>query len=273
MSAENYGFAVGLANTMGWGMDISDFGFSQFLEPEGCFVLCEGSTPVGLATCVGFGKLGWFGDFVVEKESRGRGGGGVLLGHAIDYLRSMGVESVGLYAYPHLEDFYGRFGFRVGSGLKVLCNDLLQANSLFVGGFESGVDFSLLSDFDCEFFGADRSRLLEGILQKRGNLCFVARENGVVVGYVLAKVQKGVVEVGPLVCRPDRFMVVLDLLKVMLCRLVGRRVVLYLLDGQNVFEEFLLGVGFRIDFSLLGMFLGKSVFNSGVYLAESLERG
>lgn len=279
MSVEEYGFAVDLANGMNWSMSFEDFRFSQFLEPDGCFVLFDDSVPVGVATCVSFGRVGWFGNFVVKPECRGRGGGRFLLKYVVDYLLGRGVETVGLYAYLHLRDFYGEFGFKADLGLSVMYNDHVQVDGLVCSDLvlESCVDFAGLSCFDSEFFGGDRSRLLRGVFSGRGNFCYVFREGQVVVGYVLVKVpidsEVGVVEVGPLVCCCDRLDVVLELLKAVLLRLSGRRVFLYLFEGQGVVEEFLLGLGFRKEFSLLRMFLGDSKIQKGMCLAESLERG
>ena len=280
MSVKEYSFAVDLANTVGWGMEEADFRFNQFLEPEGCLVLFEGLVPVGLATCVSFEKLGWFGNFVVRSNYRGHGGGRLLLEHAISYLRSRGVESIGLYAYPWLVEFYGKFGFKKDIELKVMHNVCLQMGNNY-NYKEEGVvskvgvcgDFSGLSSFDVRFFGVDRSRVLKGIMEGKDNYCYVLRDGGKVVGYVLAKDYGHVVEVGPLVCCPDRSEGVFELLQTMLCGLGGREVWLYLPQEQKGVEEFLFGVGFRKKFSLSRMFLGEPKIQRGIYLGESLERG
>jgi GNAT superfamily N-acetyltransferase len=276
MSVAEYGLAVALANGMNWNMEVGDFRFNQFLESEGCFVLFEDLVPVGVATCISFGKVGWFGNFVVKPEYRGRGGGCLLLEHAIGFLRGRGVETIGLYAYSHFKDFYGKFGFKADLNLTVMYSSHLQTSNLVASEFELGVDFSMLARFDKQFFGADRSRLLRGIVQEKANICYVSKEGQEMTGYILAKVyEEGVVEVGPLVCRSGRSEVAFELLKTMLKRLSGKRVLLYLPQSQEKrgFEEFLLGVGFRKDFSLSRMFLGRPIFQSGIHLAESLERG
>ncbi|MDR0461016.1 MAG: GNAT family N-acetyltransferase [Nitrososphaerota archaeon] len=279
MTVEEFDFAVELANSMHWNMNIEDFWFSLFLEPKGCFILFNNITPIGIATCTSFGKIGWFGNFVVKEEHQRRGGGSLLLKHAVNYLQARGVETIGLYAYPHLEEFYNSFGFKTDLGLTVMYNSCVQDSKRAVLKFESCVDFSLLTSFDRQFFGADRSHLLKEIIKEHGKFCHVFREKESVVGYILAKGgNKGIVEVGPLICCPNRSDVAFELLKAILNQLSGRQVLLYMPKndkGKNdgVLEEFLLSAGFRRDFSLLKMFLGKSNIQSGVYLAESLERG
>jgi len=278
MSVGDYSFAVDLANTMSWGMNVADFGFNQFLESAGCLVLFDGSSPVGIATCISFGNVGWFGNFIVKPEYRKCGAGRLLLEYAINYLKSRGVENIGLYVYPYLEEYYGKFGFKADNVvLTVMCNDNVQIDDGGSFNFEVAPDFSVLSRFDCEFFGADRSRVLRSILQEKSSLCYASFDgDGEMVGYIVSKNCGSVSEVGPLVCRPGRVDVAFGLLKAMLQRLVNRSVVLYLFQGQvesRVFEVFLLSAGFRKSFSLLRMFLGESKVQSGVYLVESLERG
>jgi len=160
MTPNDYGFAVDLANTMDWGMETEDFRFNQMLEPQGCLVLFSGNEPVGIATCISFGKVGWFGNLVVKPKERKHGAGRILLEHAISHLKGKGVETVGLYAYPHLKEFYGKSGFKADIDLAVMHNENVPAIEGKVQDFEEKPDFSALNSFDSKFFGADRSRLL-----------------------------------------------------------------------------------------------------------------
>jgi hypothetical protein len=272
MSARDYGFAVDLANTMNWHMSAEDFGFNQFLEPKGCLILFNDSIPVGIASCVSFGKVGWFGNLVVKQEWRGQGVGRLLLEHAICYLQGKGVESIGLYAYPEFREFYSKFGFKKDIDLSVMYSNHLHAIRAS-SKVECQADFSVLGGFDSEFFGTDRSRLLKGILQEKTSVCHVSFRGEDVVGYVLAKVYGNLAEVGPLVCRSDKSDVALELLKAALRGLINKSVMLYVPQNQSVFEEFLLSVGFRKSFSVSRMFLGKSKIQNYIHLAESLERG
>ena len=120
MEVDDFPFAVQLATTMNWNMTIEDFAFMVKLEPLGCHVQFHGQERVGIATSVSFGKVGWFGNFVVKENFRGEGAGSILMKHAIDYLKSKGVETIGLYAYPHLIEFYESFGFEPDEDFLVL---------------------------------------------------------------------------------------------------------------------------------------------------------
>ncbi len=105
MQPKDFLFATELANTMDWNMAPEDFQFNLMLEPEGCLILFDDSKPLGIATCISYGKVGWFGNLIVKEEARHRKAGSLLVKHAINYLQTKGVETIGLYAYPNLQNF------------------------------------------------------------------------------------------------------------------------------------------------------------------------
>ncbi len=273
MTANDYGFAVDLANTMDWGMETADFRFNQNLEPEGCLTLFDDSNLVGIATCIGFGKAGWFGNLIVKPEYRKQGAGRLLLEHAINHLKGKGVETIGLYAYQHLKKFYAKSGFKADIDLTVMHNNKIQPADWNPPNFEAEPDFSALNRFDTQFFGADRSNLLKAIMQEKTNLCYASIDGKEVDGYVLAKVSESMAEVGPLVCNPYKSEVAVELLKAAFTKLEGRRAALYLPQNQTELQQFLVGAGFKKAFSLSRMFLGVPKIQNSIHLAESLERG
>ncbi len=272
MRPQDFAFATQLANTMDWNMEEQDFQFNALLEPQGCLVLFNGSERIGIATCISFGKKGWFGNLIVKDEQRGKGAGSLLLQHAIDYLHGKGVESVGLYAYPHLKDFYGKAGFKQDEDFVVLHNENVTAQPL-ISAKKQQPDFSALNQFDSQFFGGDRSRLLKSILGEKNNLCYASLDDKEIDGYVLAKVYGQMAEVGPLVCKPDRTDLAQRLLENVLSQLQGHYVSLYLPKQQLGLVEFLGNVGFQKEFELSRMFLGVPKVQNCIYVAESLERG
>jgi ribosomal protein S18 acetylase RimI-like enzyme len=273
MTPADYGFAVELANTMDWGMETEDFRFNQMLEPEGCLILFSNNEPLGIATCISFGKAGWFGNLIVKPEQRKHGAGRILLEHAISHLKGKGVETVGLYAYQHLKEFYGKSGFKADINLIVMHNENVQVSNLNPPKFETHPDFETLASFDRKFFGADRSRLLKSIIEEETNLCLVAMNGDNVDGYILVKAYENMAEVGPLVCNADKPQVAVDLLKAALAKLRGSYVSVYLPENQIMLEQFLIEVGFKKAFSLSRMFLGTPKIQNSIHLAESLERG
>jgi GNAT superfamily N-acetyltransferase len=275
MRTGDFSFAVKLANTMNWNMADEDFGFILQLEPNGCFVLFDESTPVGISTCISYGKIGWFGNLVVQEDYRKKGAGTILLKHSIEYLRNGKVETIGLYAYPHLIGFYEHFGFKVDMDFLAFKGKPVFFTVNEVVREAHSEEIPEILAFDNQCFGADRSKLLKPILSRMDNLCFVSVREAEIVGYVAAKVYQGIAEIGPLVCKENHADVAITLLKTVLCRLSGLDLdVFTCVSGkQNAVVDALLKSGFKKDFRVTRMFLGPAVAESCIYLAESLERG
>jgi ribosomal protein S18 acetylase RimI-like enzyme len=275
MEVDDFLFAVQLANTMDWNMTLEDFEFMAKLEPKGCFVLFHGSERVGIATSVSFGKVGWFGNLIVKEDYRKKGAGAFLVKHAIKYLKSTGVETIGLYAYPHLIGFYKNFGFKPdvdflvfqGKAVSSVTEGTLQLREA------KKQDIPALMDFDCQCFGSHRKKLLEPILLNTGNLCYISTDSHGVIGYCAAKVYEEMAEIGPLICRQNRVDVAVVLLKTMLGKLRNLDVFTCVPTEETALLEILFKAGFRGNFRVTRMFLGPAVAKNCTYIAESLERG
>ena len=274
MLPQDYQFATELANTMNWNMAPEDFQYMTTLEPEGCFVLSEGSEPIGIATCISYGRVGWFGNLIIKEECRGRGAGSLLVQHAIDYLQGKGAETIGLYAYSNLIKFYSNLGFKRDIEFAVLQAKITTIPTTEMFPRIKKANVNAVSKFDSEYFGGDRRKLLESIILDEGNLCYFFSERGRVVGYVAAKVYEGMAEVGPLVCQCDRSDVAVALVGAALGKLAGFEVYVWGLPKKEAaLAHALSGFGFREDFSVTRMFLGTPVAKNCIYIAESLERG
>jgi GNAT superfamily N-acetyltransferase len=273
MKADDFPFAVQLANTMNWNMAVEDFEFTMKLEPQGSFVLFHGSERLGICTSVSFGIVGWFGNLIVKDGYRREGAGSLLVRHVIDYLKNKGVETIGLYAYPHLVNFYERFGFEPDIDFLVLQG---KASLLPTEGAVREAkkqDVPEVIDFDSQCFGANRKKLLEPILLGTGNLCYIAIENDGIAGYVAAKVYDKMAEVGPLICHVNHVEAAVVLLKTILSRLNGLAVSMCIPKKETALLNMLSKAGFREDFGVVRMFLGSAVAKNCIYMAESLERG
>jgi ribosomal protein S18 acetylase RimI-like enzyme len=275
MRTEDFPFAVQLANTMNWNMASEDFEFMSKLEPQGCFVLFRGAERLGVATSVSFGKVGWFGNLIVQEKRRRKGAGIFLVKHAIKYLKSTGVETIGLYAYPQLIEFYKNFGFKPdedflvfqGKAVSPVTERTLQIQ------MARKQDIPALMDFDYQCFGAYRKKLLEPLLLSRGNLCYISTGNDEIIGYGAAKVYEDMAEVGPLVCRQNHVEVAQALLQTILGKLNNLNIFICVPTAETALLELLSKTGFRENFRVARMFLGPAVAKNCTYIAESLERG
>jgi GNAT superfamily N-acetyltransferase len=273
MKDDDFPFAIQLANTMDWNMTAEDFEFMVKLEPQGCFVQFQGTERVGIATTISFGKMGWFGNFIVKEDIRGEGAGSLLIKKAINYLQSKGAETIGLYAYPHLIQFYEHFGFKPDINFLVLKGKATFLSTQDKLKAATKRNIPEIVEFDRKCFGANRKKLLESILLNKDNLCYVSTENSDITGYVAAKVYEKMAEVGPLVCHANRVEDAGLLLKTVLSRLNGQEVFMYIRGEATDLLNTLHQAGLKEDFSLVRMFLGPAIAENCIYAAESLERG
>jgi predicted N-acetyltransferase YhbS len=273
LTKKDYPFAVDLANTMNWSMAIEDFEFMATLESGGCFLLLDDKERLGIATCIGYGKLGWFGNLIVKEDSRRRGGGRALVKYALDYLHGKGVETVGLYAYPHLHGFYGHLGFKFDQDFSVLATEKLKpvtAEALPVVGKRQ---FPAIVRFDSAYFGAQRKKLLESIILQKGNASYYVSEGKEVVGYVAATIYESMAWVGPLICQPKRQDIAASLIKAVLAKVGGRSVYAVVSKADAALLDVFSSFGFREEFFVSRMFLGEVTAKNCIYMAESLEHG
>jgi N-acetylglutamate synthase-like GNAT family acetyltransferase len=273
MEVDDVPFAVQLSNTMNWNMTPADFKFMMKLEPDGCFVLFSNHLRLGIATSISFGKAGWFGNLVVKEESRREGAGKLLTTHAINYLKKIGVKTVGLFAYPWLVNFYKSVGFKSDIDFTVLNGKATVSQPRDMLAQATKRDVSEIIAFDKQRFGADRRKLLEPILLGPSNLCYISTEKGLINGYIVAKVYGKTAEVGPLICSANHEEEAVLLLKTILSRLNEVEIFIHIPKKEVELLKMLTTAGLKEGFQVIRMFLGSAFSKNCICTAESLERG
>lgn len=276
MEPEDFPFALSLANTMNWNMTADDFAFNLQLEPNGCLLLVKDKEPLGLATCISYGKVGWFGNLIIQETYRKQGAGTQLVNHAVTYLKRKGATSIGLYGYPHLTNFYAKFGFKSDVDFTVLKAPAVCKTAPISKEDIKPIEKKQINDilsFDERYFGSCRQKVLKPILQNPTNLCFAAWKNNQVTGIIAVKVFDEAAEIGPLVCMPDQNATAAKLLQTALANLDGKEAYLYVRASEAALLDVANHAGFTKTFQLVRMFLGAVTPQDGVYVAESLERG
>ena len=273
MTEQDFDYAVELTDTKNWNLIEEDFRFMLNLEPEGCFVLLDDSKKIGIIASISLGRIGWFGNLIVEEKYQRKGAGSLLVKRVIDYLTSKSVEVVGLYSYVDAVPFYEKLGFRYDSDFAVLegkaSTSTVEANIRKV----NKEDFEKIVQFDSSCLDTSLRKLLEAIFHKENNLSYFASENGQVLGYVMAKVYESMAEVGPLTCNPEHSDVAIDLVKTVLNRLEGFEVSFCVPKKESAMINFLSNMGISERFHVARMFLKPISLKDCIYIAESLERG
>jgi predicted N-acetyltransferase YhbS len=275
LQTKHFQSAADLANTMDWHMTAEDFEFNKQLEPNGCFVAVEKDKVVGAATCINYGQVGWFGNLIVDNTYRKQSLGTQLVEHAINYLKSQGATTIGLYAYQHLMEFYGKLGFKQCTDFVVLKADSvdeIHKGDLPVKKLDRK-NIARLVQLDKNCFGANREKLVQAILGNRDNPCYCAYQGSEIISFATAKVYQEAAEVGPLVCSDDNQQTAFALLSKIFQDIKGYEAYLYVPANETVLLHLAKQVGFKDQFHLTQMFFGSILAKNCLYLAESLERG
>jgi GNAT superfamily N-acetyltransferase len=273
MGEEDLEYAVELTDTKGWNLIEGDFKFMLSLEPEGCFVLLDDSEKIGIITSISLGRIGWFGNLIVEEKHQRKGAGSFLVRYVIDYLSGKGVKVVGLYSYIDAVPFYEKLGFKYDSDFIVLEGKASTSPVKASIREAKAEDLQKIVEFDSSCLNVSRGKLLESIFNNANNLCYLSTENEQMLGYIMAKVYEGMAEVGPLICSPKRSDVAINLVKTVLNRLEGFEVSFCLPEKESAITDFLTKSGISERFHVARMFLKPISLKDCVYIAESLERG
>jgi GNAT superfamily N-acetyltransferase len=273
MSGDDFAFAVRLTDTMSWKLAEEDFQFMTAVEPEGCFIIRDAAERIGVATTIRFGQVGWLGNVIVREEHRGRGAGSLLVQHALDYLTTHGVQTIGLYAYPNRIPFYLRLGLVYDSDFLVLTGHADPPSEQDAPRAATAHDTRAILDLDHRCFGASRRKVLTPLLRAPENGCYVSLQEEALRGFVVVKVYAHMAEVGPLVCQRGCPEVAVDLVKAALNRVRGREVVVCLPAKEAFLWRPLLRWGLREAFRVARMFYGSPQLTDCIHMAESLERG
>jgi len=136
---------------------------------------------------ISYGKVGWIGLLIVNKEHRRMGIGTLLMRRATNYLQNLGVETVKLEAVPEITGLYHKLGFidefdslRFKKANKK-DNQSTNPNIKPLRGNE----ITETAEFDSRYFGANRTRVLRQLFEDNPELCFISRKNSQIVGYIM----------------------------------------------------------------------------------------
>jgi predicted GNAT family acetyltransferase len=272
MRQSDFSFAVKLTDTMNWDLTEKDFTFMMELEPQGCFVALADAKRVGITTTVHYGKIGCIGNVIVDARFRSKGIGVKLVKEAVRYLSEKSAETIALYAYQNTVEFYEKIGFKtdyhlirfMGQGQK---DPETRSNVRTMT--QRDLKEAIKLDHAC--MNWNREQLLTRKFAESSDLCYVTREDGKLIGFVMADRYRQ--EIGPLICHIDRDEEANNLLKTVLGKLVNVEVGIGVSEKRRRIAEVLVQMNFREEFKVTLMHLGEALPNTECAVAmESLER-
>jgi len=203
MQVEDVDFGASLAQSVGWiSQEKVVFEIFRGKDPDGCFLAEQEGKPVGMIIATQYVKSGYLGTLIVQESPRGAGIGPELLLHAIEFLKSRGVESIYLDAAPKAVPLYLRNGFQpISPTLRFDGTCMAHPHPQVRPMLQPDLDqvFSL----DRTAFGVDRSYFLEKRFQYWPKACIVYLEKGKVVGFITGRHFPGGVTVGPWIVTDD----------------------------------------------------------------------
>jgi hypothetical protein len=175
------------------------------LEPEGCFVAEVNDERVGHVFSVNYGRLGWIGLLIVKAEHRRKGVGTLLTKNAMDYLLSCGAKTIKLEAVPERANLYRKLGFSEEyDSLRFLgtSKQSTVTNNSNVKLVKREI-IKRIAEFDAEYFGADRIKVLTALYFDNPRLCFISCTGCKINGYIMCRKTEDGYRVGPWVCNPE----------------------------------------------------------------------
>jgi GNAT superfamily N-acetyltransferase len=202
LGKKDINFAVSLTVEEGWYYTPAEIELMLELDPEGSFVY-EEEEPLGMATCVTYGRTGILGHLIVSKKGRGRKIGHALVDAAIEYMEGKGADSILVNATEEAVKLYQSHGF-------VLRDMTLCMHSRLDNTFHRNLsadcvqleksDLPEVIDIDQRLFGDDRSRLIELLYEESPEGAFKIERAGNIDGFIFGRPDHVGYNLGPWVC-------------------------------------------------------------------------
>lgn len=261
LTAADVPFAAELNAIVGWNQTEKDWrGYLEF-EPQGCFVAETEGQRAGTATTIAYGdRFGWIGMVLVRPECRRFGIGTRLLRHTIEYLQRRGTGCVKLDATPMGRKVYVPLGFVDEYDLSRYEGTAPVGASASAEGIEpfTAAATADVAAFDAPIFGSDRRAVLESMRARDPQYCFVARANGRIRGYAIARDGRQAVQLGPWLADDAR--VAEQLLVAVFRQVPGRRLFVDVPHPNPAGRALIEKHGFNVQRGFARMYLGENRF-------------
>lgn len=191
-----------LCHAAGWNQVRRDWELFLRLSPDGCFVAVQDAQIVATVTTVRYQeRFGWIGMMLVDAALRRQGIGRQLM---LAALQALGEETCArLDATPAGYPLYRQLGFVEEYALsRMECAAPLPGLMSDAQPMQES-DLAEICPWDQTVFGADRRKVLAGLLAAAPELCWVVRAAGRLHGYVLGRCGARFIHLGPVVAMDE----------------------------------------------------------------------
>lgn len=250
---------LALCRAAKWNQTVEDWELFLKLSPEGCRVAVdEGGQVMGTVTTVRYeDRFSWIGMVLVDPTRQRQGIGIQLLRESLQVLCEddtvkLDATPAGRHIYLQLdfmdEYFLSRMEIdRVPDNLPESAARLIQTD-----------DLSAVLDIDEKVFGASREAVLEAILKRGPQYCFLLEDKDTIKGYCFGRSGHEFSHIGPVVA-PD-VASAKSLVTAALKRCDGTPVVVDAPLHSPSWIDWLTSLGFREQRPFIRMFRGSNAY-------------
>lgn len=268
-------FFMELMDMVGWGMTPQDFERILRFSPQDAFIATKNMEDVGIVVTLNYGTVAWLGNLVVRPQNRGQDIGTELMKHAINHLETNGIKSIRLDATPQAIPLYHRLGFK-DEYPSLRYTGTAQKHSTTKTQPMKKQDLYQVTKLDQEYFKLDRTPILQNIHTKHPELCFTAKENKKLVGYIMAKDGTDSIKIGPWIVKPRHEQEAEELLHSVMNKRINSKIWVGIPQGNKSSVKILEKNGFTPNQSSLRMCYGDCDNQediSGVYGLGGPDKG
>lgn len=248
--------ALELSTLANWNQTEADWRRYMHLEAEGCFVAEADGTVCGTVTSIDYERrFAWIGMVVVHPDQRGQGIGTALVLRAIEYLRSIGTETIKLDATPQGKPIYEKLAFKEESVGQRWAGTASGSGEHLERA--SRADMADIIALDTAAFGAERRRVIERLFEENPARTEIVRNpKGQLLGYASTRPGRKAWYFGPCVTRDSD--TGFRLFTSAMGRLVGQPMYVDIVTSSAEVRRRLADYGFTHQRSLTRMYLGPN---------------
>jgi len=231
--------------------------FLQY-SPGACMVATFQDQIVGTVTTIRYqDSFSWVGMVLVDPDFRRQGIGQKLLQEALQFLHN--EETLKLDATPEGREVYLKLNFVDESPLTRM--NMVVAEDIFYPTTARPIikeDLPKLTEFDSKIFGANRSSLLQWMLENAPEFAYLIEDESIIKGYVMGRYGHDFIHIGPIIAQ--NLSLAKELVIAVLNKCAGRPVILDILHFEPEWIAWLKDIGFTEQRNFIRMFRGTNRF-------------